>query len=100
MFERCLWADSHSRDNISISTELVDVRDNRRLWGEQYNRKEPDLLAIQAEISTEIAQALRLRLTQVEQQQLAQRGTVNTQAYELLLGGRHYWTSGRTENWK
>ena len=26
-------------DTLEISTELVDVRDNRRLWGAQYKRK-------------------------------------------------------------
>jgi serine/threonine-protein kinase len=87
-------------DDITISTELVDVWDNRRLWGEQYNRKEPDLLAIQAQISSEIAQALRLRLTQAQQQRLAQRETVNPQAYELLLRGRSLSAKGGTENQK
>src|SRR5207249_734497 len=29
-------------DDLSITTELVDVRDNRRLWGDKYNRKRTD----------------------------------------------------------
>jgi len=87
-------------DDLTISTELVDVQDNRRLWGQRYNRKESELLAIQEEISSEIAQALRLHLTQVEQRQLAQRETVNPKAYELLLLGRHYHNKAGTEDRK
>src|SRR3989454_11130285 len=30
-------------DNVTISTELVDVRDNKQLWGEQYTEKRSDL---------------------------------------------------------
>src|SRR5207244_3311925 len=26
-------------DNLTISTELVDVRDNKQLWGQQYNQR-------------------------------------------------------------
>jgi serine/threonine-protein kinase len=85
-------------DNILISVEMVDARDRTQMWGEQYNRKASDLLAVQSEISREIAEAMRLRLTAGERQQLAKRETVNPQAYELLLKGRFYWSKGGTEN--
>jgi TolB-like protein/Tfp pilus assembly protein PilF len=75
-------------DNILISAELIDVRDRTQVWGEQYNRKSSDLLQVQTEISSEIANKLRLRLTAGERQQVAKRETVNPQAYELLLKGR------------
>ena len=42
-------------EGLVISTELVDVRDNRRLWGEQYNRKLSDIFVVQDEIAGEIA---------------------------------------------
>ena len=70
---------------------LVNARDNTQMWGEQYKRKAADLLAVQSEISGEIAEKLRLRLTPVEQQQLAKHETVNPQAFELSLKGRFYW---------
>src|SRR5205085_10344941 len=47
-------------DELSISTELVDVRDNRRLWGEQYNRKLSDITTVQTEIPQYISAQLRL----------------------------------------
>ena len=87
-------------DTLIISVELVDARDKTQIWGEQYNRKLADLLAVQSEISSEIAQKLRLRLTTGDQEQLVKRETLNPQAYELLLKGRFYWRKGGTENRK
>jgi serine/threonine protein kinase len=77
-------------DNLVISAELVNARDNIQEWGERYNRKRVDVLQLPSDISREIAATLRLKLTNAEQQQLAKRETVNPQAYELLLKGRLY----------
>jgi TolB-like protein len=49
-------------DNLNITVELVDARNNTSIWGEQYERKMSDLLATQREIATTIVQKLQLRL--------------------------------------
>jgi TolB-like protein len=49
-------------DDLIISTELVEVRDNSVLWGEQFNRKRSDILSVQEEIARKISEGLRLRL--------------------------------------
>ena len=77
-------------DDILISTELVDVKDNRRLWGGQYKRKQADVLALQGEIAQEISERLRLKLTGAEKQRLAKRDTDDPEAYRLYLLGRFY----------
>ncbi len=87
-------------ENLLISVELMDARDRTQVWGEQYNRKATDLLQVQAEISREIAERLRLRLSVGEQQQLSKRETATPEAYELLLRGRFQWRKGGTEDWK
>ena len=84
-------------DNLLISVELVNARDRTQLWGEQYNRKAGDLLQIQAEISKEIADRLRLRLTPAEQQRLNERATVDARAYQLYLKGRYFWNKKTAE---
>ena len=89
---------SQRGDDLLISVELIDGRDGTQMWGEQYNRKATDLLAVQAEISSEIAEKLRLRLTKGQQQQVARRETVNPEAYELLLKGRFYRAKGGTQD--
>jgi TolB-like protein/DNA-binding winged helix-turn-helix (wHTH) protein/tetratricopeptide (TPR) repeat protein len=87
-------------DDLSISVELVDVRDSRHLWGGQYNYKLADIVTVQTEIAQEVSEKLRLHLTGGEQQRLAKRETLNPQAYELLLKGRFYRNKGGTENQK
>lgn len=77
-------------DTLSISADLVDVDNNRQLWGEQYTRKISDILAVQEEISREISDKLRLRLTGDEQKRLVKRYTDNTEAYQLYLKGRYH----------
>jgi TolB-like protein/DNA-binding winged helix-turn-helix (wHTH) protein/tetratricopeptide (TPR) repeat protein len=77
-------------DDISISVELVDVRDNKHLWGAQYNRKLADVTAVPTEIAQNIAQGLRLRLSGEEKKRLAKRYTDNVEAYQLYLMGRSY----------
>ncbi len=87
-------------DDLLISVELVDARDKTHVWGEQYNRKSADLLALQSEISSEIARKLRLRLTNAEEQELTQVRAVNPQAFDLYLKGRAIWLKGGDENAK
>ena len=87
-------------ENLLISAELMDARDETQMWGEQYNRLATDLLQVQTEISGEIAEKLRLRLSADERQQLAKRETVNPAAYELLLKGRFHQNKENTEGTK
>jgi serine/threonine protein kinase/Tfp pilus assembly protein PilF len=87
-------------DNLSISVELVNASDKTQMWGHQYNRKPTDLLQVQAEISREIAESLRLRLSADQQRQLAGRSIVEPVAYEMLLKGRFYWNKGGDDDRK
>ena len=75
---------------LSVSVELVDARDNRHVWGEQYNRRFADILAVQENMAKEISEKLRLRLTGEQTKQLSKRYTENTEAYQLYLKGRYY----------
>jgi eukaryotic-like serine/threonine-protein kinase len=77
-------------DNLTISVELIDVRDNKLLWGEQYDRKMSELLATQREIATEITQKLQLKLSGNEKG-LTKRYTDNNEAYQLYLKGRYHF---------
>lgn len=83
-------------DNLSISAELVDVRTNSRLWGEQYNPKPRDIHKVQTEIAREISDRLRVKLTGEQQNRLTKRYTENADAYLLYTKGRYFWDK-RTE---
>ncbi|MEK6288399.1 MAG: protein kinase [Acidobacteriota bacterium] len=77
--------------DLIISTELINVRDNSNLWGERYSRRLSDLLTVQAEIAKEISGTLRLKLSGAEQSRVTKRYTENPEAYELYSRGRVFW---------
>jgi TolB-like protein/Tfp pilus assembly protein PilF len=88
-------------ETLSVRTELVDVHDNRRLWGATYpNRQLSDLLHVQEEISQRIFENLRLRFTGENQQLIAKRETRNGEAYQLYLQGRFYWNKYTEEGFR
>ncbi len=87
-------------DNLSIRVEMVDARENRQLWSEQYNRKATDAFAVQREIAQTVSEQLHLKLSGAQEQKLAKRDMVNPQAYDLLLKGRFQIRKGGTDNIK
>jgi eukaryotic-like serine/threonine-protein kinase len=87
-------------DEMTISAELVDARDNHRVWGGSYTRKATDMANIQADISRQIVDKLRLHLSANEQRQLSSHETADPRAYDLLLKSRYLWREGGTENCK
>ncbi len=87
-------------DNLTISVELVDVRNNKLLWGEQYDRKMSDLLATQREIASTIAQKLQVKLSGTDDKGITKRYTNDNEAYQLYLKGRFYWNKRTGEGIK
>ncbi|MDQ2920410.1 MAG: hypothetical protein M3R52_02165, partial [Acidobacteriota bacterium] len=85
-------------DMLTISTELLDVRDNRQLWGEQYTQKVSDLMSMQRAIATQITGNLRLKLSDPEQSRVAKHHTENADAYQLYLKGRFHWNKRTAES--
>jgi serine/threonine protein kinase/tetratricopeptide (TPR) repeat protein len=85
-------------DNLIIKTELVNVGDGTQLWGAEYDRKLADALSIQRDVSREIYEKLRLRLTGEEKEQMSRRVTTsNAEAYQSYLKGRYYWNKRTAE---
>ena len=78
-------------DTLTIQTDLVSVAYGSELWGGQYNRKVADLLSVQEDISKEIYDNLRPKLTGQETPQLTKHYTENPEAYQLYLQGLYYW---------
>jgi TolB-like protein/Tfp pilus assembly protein PilF len=87
-------------DKLVIRTELVDAADGSQLWGEQYSRKLSDIFTVQEEISQEISEKLRLRLSREEKKKLTKRYTENVEAYQLYLKGRYYASKYSKEGFK
>jgi eukaryotic-like serine/threonine-protein kinase len=78
-------------DILSIGAELIDAEHDRVLWGKQYERKPADVNGLQSEITQDITENLRLKLSSAQRTLIAQRPTENSEAYQLYLQGRFYW---------
>jgi len=78
-------------DAIQVSADLTNVSDNTEIWGEQYERKASEILGLQQQIASDLAEKLRSKLSGTEKQQVAKQGTQNPAAYQLYVKGRYYW---------
>jgi len=87
-------------DDLVISVDLIDVRNKKTLWGEQFERKMSDLLATQSEITSAIANKLQLRLSGNDSKGITKQYTTNNEAYQLYLQGRYFWNKRSSDNLK
>lgn len=74
-------------ENLVVSVELMDARDNTQAWGAQFSRSAADIQAVQEEIARAVSEKLRLRLSGAQAEQLGRRATENAQAYQFYLNG-------------
>src|SRR4029079_13092035 len=77
-------------DELSVSAEFVDARDDKQLWGEQYKGKLDDITSVQQEIATAGSGNLRGRLTSEQKTRLNKSSATNPEAYQLYLKGRYH----------
>jgi eukaryotic-like serine/threonine-protein kinase len=87
-------------EDVSVSAELVDAREDKQLWGEQYRRKLADIASVQQEIATAIAGNLRIRLTSGEKTRLTKTYAANAESYQLYLMGRYFENQITAEGYK
>ena len=76
-------------DTLSIQVDLIDATSVSQMWGQHYDRRVSDILLVQEDISRDIFENLRLKLSVEEQKQL--------ESFSLYLKGRNAWNK-RTED--
>jgi serine/threonine protein kinase/Flp pilus assembly protein TadD len=84
-------------EQLNIQAELVDTVAESQLWGDQFRQNISDLLTVQEEIAWQISEALRLKLTVEQKRKLRKRHTVNPEALQEYLRGRHHFNTWRHE---
>ena len=87
-------------DDLEISAELVDARDDSHIWGQQYSRKASDIFALQGDLAKEMTSMLRMRLTGEDEKRMMKAPTVNPDAYQDYLKGRYWGVKGSEEGLK
>ncbi len=85
-------------DNLQISIEMVNAAENTQMWGEIYNRKVSDVLALQQDIARTVSEKLLIQLSGIQEKQIAKQFTTNSQAYQFYLNGVFFRRKNGVEN--
>lgn len=80
-----------SGNRLRITAQLAETRTGHSVWAERYDRQLEDVFAIQDEIAQNIAQALRIMLTDEERREIQKVPTRDVQAYDYYLRGRQFF---------
>jgi TolB-like protein/tetratricopeptide (TPR) repeat protein len=78
---------------VRITAQLIRVSDETHLWAQSYERSLHDVLQVQAEVARAVAREVQIKLSPHDVRRLhpEKRRSINPQAYELYLRGRHFW---------
>ena len=78
-------------NRVRITAELVQVATDRPIWAETYEGNISDVLGLQNQVSSAIADEIRIKLTPEEKERFAKNPAVSPDVYESYLKGRYYW---------
>src|SRR5213592_4712782 len=79
-----------SGTRLRVTVELVRATTGVRLWGEQYDRAQADLLDLQEGIARAVTGVIAGRLLPAERATLAARPTRSPEAYDYFVKGNYY----------
>jgi len=79
-----------SGNRIRITTQLINADDGYHIWSQRYNRDMDDIFTLQDDISSKIAEHLKLTLLKDYETATKNQSTSNLQAYEMYLKGDFY----------
>ncbi len=77
-------------EDLVLHVELVDAQTENSLWGQTYNKKLSNLIALQGEVARDLVRELSLKPSGADKQKLAKNYTENVEAYQLFLNGRFH----------
>ena len=81
---------TRSGSQVKITAQLIDASRDKHLWADSFQRDLKDVLALQGEVARAIAGEIGIRLTPEERLRLADKKTVNPEAYEAYLKGQYH----------
>ena len=81
---------------MRVNVQLIDARSDTHLWARSYDRAAGEVFELQSEISQQIADALRAKLSPSEALVLAAAPTRDAEAYDSFLKGEYEQRRGET----
>ncbi len=77
-------------DQLRVTVQLINAESEGHLWAEDYDREFREIFAVQRDIASHVADALRLRLLTPDAERIGTAPTEDLAAYDLYLLGRHH----------
>jgi TolB-like protein/class 3 adenylate cyclase/Tfp pilus assembly protein PilF len=78
-----------SGNRVRVNAKLVDVRTDRQIWGQTYDRDLADVFAIQSEIAKAIAEQLQAKLSPREKIAIERPPTADITAFDLYTRAKN-----------
>ena len=89
-----------SGNQIRITAQLVQVPADKHLWAQSYEGNARDILTLQRQIASAIAEQIRIELTPQQQTLLKTAHIVNPDAYEDYLRGHYVVQTGAIDGYE
>lgn len=88
-----------SGDTVRVAVHLIDGETGFDVWSQTYERSMGDIFAVQTDIATKVAEALRIEVAAGTEGQLIRAGgTQNPVAYDAYLRGKALYDLSRDES--
>jgi eukaryotic-like serine/threonine-protein kinase len=78
-----------SGNTLRVTAKLINPATDSLVWAEKYSSTLDDVFAIQESLSSQIASALKVRLTPSEEMRLRDHAIPDVRAYEYYLKAKH-----------
>ncbi|HZW85789.1 MAG TPA: adenylate/guanylate cyclase domain-containing protein, partial [Nitrososphaerales archaeon] len=85
-------------NKIRVTTQLIDVAQDKHLWAQNYDRELTDVFEVQSDIARQVSDALRTKILPAESARIDRAPTKDMQAFELYLKGRQYFAERSVES--
>jgi len=87
-------------NKIRVTTQLIDVAEDKHLWTQNYDRNLDDVFEVQSDVAKQVADVLRVKILSPERERIEKKPTDSTSAYTLYLKGRYLWNTRGLEDLK
>ena len=89
-----------SGDRVRITAQLIHGAADKHIWAQSYEGNARDVLSLQRQIATAIAEQIQIQLTPQEQNLLKTEHVVNPEAYEDYLRGHYVIQTGAVDSYE
>ena len=86
-----------SGERVRIAAQVVEAPTEKQLWAHSYEGDMRNVLGLQSEVASAVAEQIRIKLTPREQTQVAGARDVDPRAYEALLKGNYLFRQNSPE---